>query len=513
MNPYLDAVHAALPRLLASFDRDPLRPSCGLGDRSAWAWKTIDFFNATPQGAVHGLARLVAADLLPSGMRAGAIVERIDEAVGAVATLTRRDGSLEEAFPFEGSFCVTALVAYDLLVAREQLAARWSAHARAQCLARVEPLITYLLRADETHGAISNHLLTAVAALVAWSDAVGGAAEQRAEALMARVRSWQSDEGWYREYSGADAGYQSLATCYLADIHRRRPQWALGESLARSLVFLSHCAHRDGSFGGPYGSRNTRFLMPAGFEYLAAEIPQAAALAVFARKAISSQSCVTLAALDAANFAPWFNGYAWAAQLVATRVTTMDVPALPCERARMRAWFPQAGLLFDGDDTAYTVVSTHKGGVVVRSAAAQTPYIDVGVVLRDAHGQLATTQHYRHDNRVEIADDELVIDAPMTPLRHTQFRPLDMIALRILNLSVMRWRPLREWIKRRLADLLMGAPKPLASRNRRVIRLRPQFVIEDSQGAATTATKLETKQAFSVIHMASQGYWQRGDDA
>ena len=513
MNPYLDAIHAALPRLLASFDRDPLRPSRGLGDRTAWAWKTIDFFNATPQGAVHGLARLVASDLLPSGMRAAALVERIDEAVSAVATLTRRDGSLEEAFPYEGSFCVTALVAYDLLIAREQLGEYWSASAREQCLARVEPLIAYLMRADETHGYISNHMLTAIAALVAWNDVAGGAAERRAEALIARVLGWQSPEGWYREYDGADAGYQSLATCYLADIHRRRPHWALRESLQRSLNFLSHCAHRDGSFGGLYGSRNTRFLMPAGFEYLAEEIPQAAALAAFARKAIDAQSCVTLASIDAANFAPWFNGYAWAAQIHAARTASVDVPALPCEHERMRTWFPDAGLLFDGDANGYTVVSTHKGGVVLRSTAAEATCIDAGVVVRDARGSLSTTQHYRTDNLVEIADDVLVVDAPLTRVRHIVFRPLDMIALRILNLSLMRWRPLREWLKRRLAARLMGAPKPLATRNRRVIRLRPRFAVEDSVSGAMAATKLEIKRPFAVIHMASQGYWQRGDDA
>ncbi|MBK6660236.1 MAG: hypothetical protein IPM80_23060 [Proteobacteria bacterium] len=513
MNPYLDAVHAALPRLLASFDRDALRASRGLGDRNAWAWKTIDFFNATPQGAVHGLARLVAAGLLPEGVRGASVIERIDEAVDAVARLTRADGSLEEAFPYEGSFCVTALVAYDLLVAREQLDAHWSAAMRERCLARVEPLIGYLMRADETHGCISNHVLTAVAALCAWHDAVPGASEQRAQALLARVLGWQSHEGWYREYDGADAGYQSLATCYLADVHRRRPHWGLRESLARSLDFLVHCAHRDGSFGGLYGSRNTRFLQPAGFEFLAADMPQAAALAVFARKAIARQSCVTLASIDAGNLAPWFNGYAWAAQLCAERGAYATVPALPCEQPHMRRWFPDAGLLFDGDAEAYTVVATHKGGVVVRSGNDGSLFVDAGVVMRDADGRLSTTQHYRRDNVVEITAQEVLVDAPLTRLHHSQFQPVEMIVLRILNVTLMRWRPLREWVKRRLAALLMGAPAPLATRNRRVVRLRPSFCVDDQDSAGPSLTRVEQGRPFTVIHMASQGYWQRGDDA
>ncbi len=92
------------------------------------------------------------------------------------------------------------------------------------------------------------------------------------------------------------------------------------------------------------------------------------------------------------------------------------VPALPCEQPHLRALVSDAGLLFDGDAEAYTVVATHKGGVVVRSGDHGSLRIDAGVVMRDAHGALSTTQHYRRDNIVEITADEIARRRAAHPL-------------------------------------------------------------------------------------------------
>ena len=234
-NPYLNEVHATLLRLLALFDVDSTSRSYGWGDRFHWGWKLIDFPNATFQGAAHGLARLVSVDALPDGYGERAMVARIDSIFEGTRRLTRGDGSLEEAFPNEGSYCVTALVAFDLLSATELLKERVGEAVRKRWLDIVRPLIGFLLNSSEHHAFISNHLATAAAALVLWSDACGGHGEERARTLIRRIVTAQSEEGWFPEYEGADPGYQSLATYYLADVHRRRPEWGLAGPLAKAI--------------------------------------------------------------------------------------------------------------------------------------------------------------------------------------------------------------------------------------------------------------------------------------
>ena len=50
------------------------------------------------------------------------------------------------------------------------------------------------------------------------------------------------------------------------------------EPIRRSIKFLQYFAHPDGSFGGHYGSRCTKFYYPSGILSMAQEIPEALVL-------------------------------------------------------------------------------------------------------------------------------------------------------------------------------------------------------------------------------------------
>ena len=69
----------------------------------------------------------------------------------------------------------------------------------------------------------------------------------------------QSEEGWYLEYSGADPGYQTHATFYLAVLFTKTRDNDLLDSLKRANLYLSYFIHPDGTIGGEYASRNTSF--------------------------------------------------------------------------------------------------------------------------------------------------------------------------------------------------------------------------------------------------------------
>ncbi|MFQ5482093.1 MAG: hypothetical protein ACE5ER_04985, partial [Nitrospinaceae bacterium] len=243
VNPYLVQIEKVLPRILALFDTNLASFSRGIGDRYRWAWKLIDFGNGTFQGAAHGLARLMTAGLLPLYLNPESVRQRIDALFEATPRLTRPNGSLEEAFPFESSFCLTALVAYDLLSAIEQLRDQLDPGRRERYLAIVKPMIHFLHQADETHAFISNHLATATCALFKWHSLTGETGEIRGQMFLERILRKQSDEGWFLEYEGTDPGYETLCLYYLSDLHRLRPDLNLQEALARSIRFLWHFAH------------------------------------------------------------------------------------------------------------------------------------------------------------------------------------------------------------------------------------------------------------------------------
>jgi len=516
VDPYLQEVRANLPRVLALVDRDPTSESHGMGDRYHWAWGLIDFGNGTFQGMAHGLARLWCHGLWPYATPRNRFMERIDSLYQGAAKLTRPDGSLEEAFPNEGSFCVTALVAFDLLVAIDLLGDQIDPAKRKSWEKVIPPMIGYLMRAEETHAIISNHLATAVAALVRWHRMTGDArAETRGRELLNRILQYQSAEGWFREYHGADPGYQSLCTCYLADVHHQRPDWQLLDPLRRSVRFLWHFAHPDGSFGGLYGSRCTRFYYPAGVLALADEIPEAAALAAFMARSIGNLRVVTLSSIDEPNLIPTFNAYCWAAALVGRPEQPhpdSSLPRLPALIPQVfRKRFEEAGLLIDRGEEHYSIVALDKGGVVYHYASGEPPLIEAGVVVRNAKGHLGSTQG---PGQVEMheADGTLTVAASIVPMPKQRPGVWQFLLLRLLCVTIFRFPKLRERVKRILVRMLVtgGAPWPL--KNRRTIQLGKGLAIHDETELRPGYQVVEMVHDFVPIHMASQGYWQLQDE-
>lgn len=520
-NPYLDEVQRVLPRVLALFDSDPSSPTYGVGDRRYWAWKFSDFGNATFQGAAHGLARLWAAGLLPSCLSDSAMRRRIDAMFAGAARLRYRNGSLVESFPHESSFCVTALVAFDLLTAIELLGQRLDGATRDKYLDVVRPMIGFLHRAEETHAFISNHLATAAAALFKWTALTGEAGEERGRKILDRILHEQSEEGWFREYEGADPGYQTLCTYYLADLHLRRPNLKLSEPLRRSVQFLWHFAHPDGSFGGLYGSRNTRVYYPAGVAALAGEMLEARALAAYMWRSVAQRRTVTLSSIDEPNLIPMFNAYCQAATIrEPVESSEQNVPCL--SRYRWREEFPSAGLLVDNGPEHYTIVGLHKGGVCYHFArghggsfgAPNCPIIDAGVVTGAESRTPYSTQSYQPENEVAVEPQRLVVKARLVAMHKQVPTPLQFILLRVLNVSLMRFRPFAEWVKRALVRHLITGKKRSRLTNRRTIHLGPNLRIDDEvTDEHGNAVPFQRGRPFQAIHMASSGYWQVQDDA
>lgn len=513
-NPYLSEVLANLPRLLALYDADATSTTYGMGDRYRWAWGLIDFGNGTFQGGAHGLARLWRNGLWPYPTTASKFLVRIDAMFAATRCLTRGNGSLEEAFPFEGSYCVTALVAFDLLCALDLLRPEIDDATVGRWRDTVRPLVGYLLEADETHAIISNHLATAAAALLRWHRLTGDCrAENKALEIVRRILAFQSDEGWFREYEGADPGYQTLCTYYMCDIHSARPDLNLLEPLRKSVRFIWHFAHPDGSFGGLYGSRYTRFYYPPGLEFLADEVPEARALAAFLAESITNQRVVSLSAVDEPNLVPMFNAYCWAATLLAARSHSEEpLLELPAFSEIGRVSFQDAGLLIDGGARHYTIISVHKGGVLMHFKDQRCALSDAGVLVLSPGGSLGSSQGYSSDNRVTLIGSELTIESHIRPMPKSLPSPAQFIVLRLLCLTAFRFYRIREWVKRMLVSLLITNTRTWPVTVKRVISLGEDADVCDDVSLSDGYRQVPSAAPFVAIHMASQGYWQRQDE-
>ncbi len=518
-SPWACQAVAALPRLLGNFCTDPSNPSLGQGDRRFWKWKLVDFGNGSFQGAAHGLAVLLKAGFLPEWLPENQILAWIRHMVQGARTLTRANGSLEEAFPHESSFCVTGLAAYDLLSALRWTGERMAGEARDELLSTVAPMLRFVVRNDETHGFITNHLAATTAACFLWNE-LGDPSDTlvlgRGQDLLERILGAQSQEGWFPEYGGADAGYMSLALGYLADLHTVRPDLGLAEPLTRAVEFLSHFAHPDGTFGGVYGCRNTRIFYPAGAAILAGGETThglAAGLDKAMGRSADAGNCVTLAAMDDLNLVPLFNQYARAA-LARTEPERAEPDSLPCEEAEpFVRHFPEAGLVAANQPDYYAVVSTHKGGAGCTVGKQGDHRLDSGPLYRDTKGRFWSGQSYNTNNTVNLEGSSLTIAAPLRRIDHQLPTPGRFLVLRFLNVTLMRSRWISEWIKRLLVKFLITGSKGAVATNTRTITLGSEFAVQDSLDKELDLKPVAPNTAVYATHMATSGFFQPGDKA
>ena len=232
---------------------------------------------------------------------------------------------------------------------------------------------------------------------------------------------------------------------------------------------------------------------------------------------IHDLTTVTLMVMDEPNLVPMFNAYCWAAALYQEKQEKKpeQVPELPAfSNASWRSQFPEAGLVVDKGPKHYTIVSWHKGGVCYHfPSQTEASCIDVGLVARSPRGQYFSTQAYQSNNSMQLDGDVLMITTPLVAMHQQLPSPLQLIILRLLNITIMRSLILGNFVKKFLVRLLITGQDVASVTNRRKVYLGTTLRIEDSwEGDAKGLSRLQVQSPFSAIHMASQGYWQSQDE-
>ena len=537
-NPYLKEIEKVLPRILSLIDNDTSNDTYGLLDRLYWGWKLIDFPNGTPQGVINGFARLWVNGIWPYETKKELFINRISSIIYAASKITRYDGSLEEAFPYEGSYCVTALIAYDTLVTIDLLTPELSTVETNEWLNIVESWINFLIKSDEEHALISNHLATAAAALFRWAHIADGRnsqnlARQKGELLLKRILFFQSEkEGWFKEYEGADGGYQSLCTYYLADLLENLKKYSnlenqneilikkLSEALEKSLDFLKYNVNPDGSFGGIHGSRNTRIYCPGGLELLSDKFLIARLISKRMESSINNMEVVNLSTIDFGNLSPIFNSYCMAAVIWEKRKNNKDHlnisslnNKLPCDLEKTHTkYFPETGIYIHSAKRQYTVISISKGGTVMHFRCNKLSLINCGVRAKINKLREVSTQAWNIDNKFSLNKSSITITSQFYELKKSLPSPSKFIVLRILGLSIFKIRFIKEFFKRILVNLLIKNKKRYDIYNKRTIIIGEKITIKDEQLSKRKLYSVDNNNYFISIHMASQGYWQIQDE-
>ena len=490
----------SLPRLINMFNLDPLSPTFGFGDRQYASWKTIDFANGTFQGAVHSLASAYKLGSLTDKHK---VFQLLEAAVNAIPKIRHRNGSMVEAYPNEHSFCVTALVAFDVLSALDILKEELPEDTFRRYLKIIKPLIEFISKNDEEHAIISNHLATGVAAIALWND-LSRENNLRWKELLKIIYDNQSEEGWYKEYEGADPGYQTLCTYYLAAAWKKLKDEQLLASLKKSLQFLKYFVHPDGSIGGLYGSRNTEVYYPGGLLSIATELEDASLIAHGLNIGFKADVHITPDMIDAWNFIPLINSYAMASMYESQIPPVNSETKLPFKETFEKN-FSDAGIYIRSNESYYCIINYKKGGTIkiFNKRTNELDFEDGGICGILSNSMKFSSQSFNTNEG--FANNSCSNDFTYVSTDHPG--PFQFALLRIMALTIFRSTALGNMFKSAIVKMLMTGKKKSGGTNRRT------FIISDSKVEVRDEIKGLSKGAvlldpgkFKAIHMASSGY-------
>jgi hypothetical protein len=325
-----------------------------------------------------------------------------------------RDGSCDDYYPFERALGAAAFSfaaateAYRLLRLNDAELLNWLRR-RAQ----------WLMSHGES-GRLSNHEALVGLGLARFAKITGEAAYQSAaRRRIATVLGWQSSEGWFEEYGGADPGYQTVTIDCLAKYRKLTGDVSLDAPLRRAVTFARLFLHPDDSYGGEYGSRGTYHFYPHGFELLAAENPDAADLADG-----------FLRALAAGKHGHFDDDRMYAHRLGNLIEAYLDwSPERPAEQPPSDdiQYLPESGLLVRRTPTMHTVISAARGGVFKHFSSGERAVTDAGLILRIGDGRIAASQSHDPSRQATFRQSdgksELVVRGPLHFVRSETATP------------------------------------------------------------------------------------------
>lgn len=504
------------PRLLGLLDRERRSPTHGSFDRVNWAWKFRDFPLTMWQASMMPLASLYRTEHPANPYRGSA---RLAEWLGGAITHTlgrqHRNGAFDSVTPFSQDHGVTLAMVLTLCTTVEELGDTLPMDVRDRTQDAVARACRFAATSDEDYAFINNHQAAFALAYLRAARFVGDAAlAHRGHAVIDRILAHQSVDGWFEEYGGPDPGYETFGLTYLALAQRESARDDVTRALERSVDFLSHCIHPDGSVGGVYGSRNTGQFAPGGLECLAHTLPMAQAVADFVGARLPTGNVVTPEHCDDDNLPLLTFSYAVAATVAQER--RVPSPPLPCQRDDVLTRFDGSGVVVAATQRYYAVTNLSKGGVVrvFDRASRALAYEDAGYVI-ESEGRDWSTQLLGESVPMATAAARAVsVTTRFSRVRRDSLTPAKFLVLRILNLTLFRSVKLGALMRRMIiARLITGRERGGWILRREItfeaagVRIRDE--VAPDGGGVVTFVALE--RSLLPIHMGSAKYFHANE--
>lgn len=255
--PFFTIAKFSIPRILGLGDRDPESPTYGCFDRNYWHYKLLDLPNIRFQEAVSMLALLYRHNLVEEFYQNQKVRSLAIAAIEFAFSRQNSDGSFNEVYPFERSFCGTSFAGCAL--AESMLALKlegWEA--------QLTKLADWLARNNNVE--VANQMAAAANALYAVYAITHNTVYH--DAALRKIDLMKRQKGQHRylpEYGGFDLGYLSITLSHLASLWKLSHHEGVREMAEDAMDLIDETLDDYGRFDWMTMSRTTQFVYPHGF--------------------------------------------------------------------------------------------------------------------------------------------------------------------------------------------------------------------------------------------------------
>jgi len=490
MSKNLEQALKQVPRLLGFMNRIESDPYYGCFDKQYWHYRTSDFPNARKQEGALVLALLYSNQFSGNSFYGKKKVLKWAEAAMVYwAGIQNKDGSLNEWYPNEHSYCATAVSSYALSEAYLILRDKLDAKTKVNLEVAFQKAGNWLVNNLDTSA--MNQVCAAATALYNIHLILGEARfKEAAEERIKKIKELQSKEGWLPEYGGADIGYSTMALTLLADYYSKEKSRRIRVMANHLIDFISYFVHPDGTIGGEYGSRNTEFFLPYGFK-------------VFD----SSLSRVIVKNVDMSSLERVDDYYLTQVLYDVLKAETVKIVPkksrrmIPSDLKSFTEFFPEAGLYVVKFPKYYAILGASKGGVLKVFGMRKLLHSDCGYLGRKRN-VMYSTQFLNTQYEIDKEGREVSVSGKFHRTKSLVLTPSSNMVLRgfliLVNRNARTGRVVKEFVRKRLIVTRKRAEITFT----RKFKFEPNGIkVDDVISSRTKVDTLSRKDKFSVAQV------------
>jgi hypothetical protein len=500
---YLNEVLSQIPRLLSLLDRNPLSKTYGCFDKQYWHYNTSDFACARSQEAVLTLALLYKIKHNDNIYYCNKkVLNWINAGLNFWTKIQENNGSFNEWYPRENSFVATAFSLYaiseTLLQLKDEI---WK---KEEFTLSLKKAGDWILKKNEKR--VQNQEAGAAIALYnvyLLTDEIKYRASSEDKIIF--IVNNQTEEGWFYEYGSADIGYLSLCIDYLAKYYQKTGKEELLTVMKKAIEFISYFIHPNYTSGGEYGSRNTEYLIPHGFETLSKKNPIANVISNHIKESLKNKLAVFPFSIDDRYLS--YILYTYLQAYLDSNSNDKDLK--PKYEQTFSKFFSDAGIWIHSDKNIYLIANYKRGGLFkLFFKEDKTAVYDSGIILKTIDGKKLTSGWLTNQNKMIISGNNLEVEGTFSEVIDNLLTPQKNVLLRIFGLTLGRSEKIGLMVKEKLRNKLIAGANLSDIKFFRKISIDDKTIITDKISDVDKIDELIVGSKASYIYVPSSRYFQ-----